>query len=214
MKNSKAKIFGWAVSLLIVGVIGFYFVGRRGDREKLIAEQKRVTQDPSAKASTGDPEAVVPLVTLQDTKLPPIPFLLNWCEGDECENSTLNTIVCNADLHQNANLHSKLVGALKPGQVIKGRTLFTKVLKLGSYRIDADHLGVLLADSGEGNWNTFQDGKWDVVDLDSKEKLDARVVSYPENEAWALVELEDGSTGFVEKFNGPDGRSCPFASPQ
>ncbi len=213
-EKSKSKKFGAIVGVLVIVAIGFIFIGRHGDRKELNAEMKAKTQEGSVAVATNDPEQVVPLVTLQDMKLPEVPFMVNWCEGDNCDNYVSNEIVCNADLHRNANPHSKLVGAVKPGQVVAERTLFTKILKVGSVRIDADHLGVLLTDAGEGNWNIFQDGKWDVLDLDSKEKLDAKVVSYPETEAWALVKLEDGTTGFVQRVNGENGQQCPFALAQ
>ncbi len=183
--------------MLAMAVAMIIFIGRRGDR----------TSSPSNEVILHGP---LPLVTLQSTELPSTPFLVDWCEGDQCEERVSKTVVCDSNLYQQADLTSEVVGKVSAGEVLSDRTLFTKVLKVGSYAHDKNKRGVLVAYSGEQMWATFMDGKWNAISFPTEAEQKKAQLELPKTEPWALVKTAQGVTGFVAFFEGTQHAQCPI----
>ncbi|MBC7397303.1 MAG: hypothetical protein H7333_07655 [Bdellovibrionales bacterium] len=173
-------------------------VGRRGDHsiEKAIP--------PASQTNFS-------LVTQQSKELPATPFLVDWCEGEDCEEHISRAVVCDSNLHSKADSSSQVVGKILNGQIVKDRTLFTKIVKLGSYRIDANHRGMIVSNIASGVWMIFKDGRWDQVEWKTDAEKTAAQIELPQTEAWALTETPEGITGFTQRFSGSDHQHCPFA---
>ena len=152
----------------------------------------------------------LPLVTLQSKEIPPAPFLVDWCEGAHCEESISVNVVCDANLHEQADERSPVVGKISAGEVVKDRTLFTKILRVGSFEYYPGHPGQLITYAGEGEWATFHDQKWDAREYETDAAQKAAHLDYSKTEPWILIQTREGLTGFVEAFEGMDHGTCPL----
>lgn len=196
-KKSKIKFILVPLGFLIAIAI-FQIVGRHGDRS--------VSETSVAPESTP-----FPLVTQQSKSIPEPPFLVDWCEDEDCDQQVSKNVVCDTNLYLQADTSSKVVGKIIAGQIVKDRTLFTKILKLGSYLADSNRRVSLVSYVGDRAWTTFQDGKWDVVQWEDLAHETEAAADFPKTEAWVLIETMDRITGFARRFGGTEHSTCPLA---
>ena len=193
-------MFRWlGLAVLLAGLILFF-----GREFEASLPSKMQTTIPNTQ------EENLPLVTLQSTELPPTPFLVDWCQGEDCEELTTRNVVCDSNMHQQADQKSEVVGKISAGEIVKERTLFTKILKLGSYAVDENNNGSILTYAGAGVWATFFKGKFAALEWDNEEKRRKVKFDLPHNEGWILVRNQANRTGFVQTFDGQDQTPCPL----
>ena len=181
--------------MLLVTVAMIYKLGSHGDR----------TLDPVVIEKT---TKVIPLVTLQSVALPETPFLVDWCEGENCEAIISKIVNCDSRLHQQADDASEIVGKIVLGEEVKGRILFTKILKLGFYLLGEKRIE-LVSYAGEGSWNTFLNGKWESTEESESDEAKKTWI-LPKTEAWVLIETASGVSGFVKRSQSKSKGSCPL----
>lgn len=181
--------------MLLMTLAMIYKLGRHGDRN-------------IESASTQKDEAVIPLVTLQSSALPNPPFLVDWCEGENCEAVISKIVNCDSNLLQQADGKSRVVGKIAKGEQVKGRILFTKILKTG-LNPHSENQKEIISYAGEGSWNTFFQGKWETTE-ESETEAEKKTWVYPQTEDWVLIETSAGVSGFVKRTQTVSKGSCPL----
>ena len=139
-------------------------------------------------------------------KLLPLPFLVPWCEGEWCGHVRSKTLMKEVKLFQNPDLNSPVLETLKKGSLIKRGRVFTKVNSLGKFT-NQDGTVSVVTYASEGQWVTYQEGKWDSIELGPEEE---KSFTHPRTEAWIYVELPSGTQGWIVQKEGKDGDIAPF----